>query len=71
MVNRGEILWLGIASGVIGGMLGGVMLAIGLVLINDGSPCRHSVDAAERAGLVAVRLADGAAAGQAAGLSGG
>ena len=36
MVNRGEILWLGIASGVIGGMLGGTMLAIGLVLINDG-----------------------------------
>ncbi len=36
MVNRGELLWLGIASGVIGGMTGGVMLAIGLVLINDG-----------------------------------
>ena len=36
MINRGEILWLGIASGVIGGMLGGTILAIGLVLINDG-----------------------------------
>ncbi len=36
MINRGEILWLGIASGTIGGMFGGVMLAIGLVLINDG-----------------------------------
>ena len=36
MVNRGEILWLGIASGVVGGMTGGIMLAIGLVMINDG-----------------------------------
>jgi hypothetical protein len=37
MINRGEIVWLGIASGVIGGMTGGIMLAIGLVMIDGGA----------------------------------
>ena len=50
MVNRGEIIWLGVASGVTGGMIGGMMLGIGiammlegvyvgLLLISIGAPC--------------------------------
>ena len=36
MINRGEILWLGIASGVTGCLLGGLMLGIGMNLIIGG-----------------------------------
>ena len=36
MIERGEILWLGIASGVIGSLVGGMMLGIGLDLIVNG-----------------------------------
>ena len=38
MVNRGEILWLGIASGVMGCLIGGMMLGIGMDLIVNGQP---------------------------------
>jgi len=38
MVNRGEILWLGIASGVAGSLIGGMMLGIGMDLIVNGQP---------------------------------
>ncbi len=36
MITRGELLWLGIASGVSGSLIGGMMLAIGLDLIVNG-----------------------------------
>ncbi len=36
MINRGEIIWLGVASGVTGGMIGGVFLAFGLLLVGQG-----------------------------------
>ena len=50
MINRGEIIWLGVASGVGGGVLGGMILGlgvammlvgvhIGLLLICIGAPC--------------------------------
>jgi len=35
-MNRGDILWLGIASGVTGCLLGGMMLGIGITLISGG-----------------------------------
>lgn len=38
MVTRGEILWLGIASGVTGGIIGGAMLGIGMDLTINGQP---------------------------------
>ena len=38
MVNRSEILWLGIASGVAGSLIGGMMLGIGMDLIVNGQP---------------------------------
>ena len=38
MIERGEILWLGISSGVIGSLVGGMMLGIGLDLIVNGQP---------------------------------
>ena len=38
MVNRGEIVWLGIASGVMGCLVGGMMLGIGMDLIVNGQP---------------------------------
>jgi len=38
MVSRGDILWLGISSGVIGSLVGGMMLGIGLDLIVNGQP---------------------------------
>jgi hypothetical protein len=38
MVNRSEILWLGIASGVSGCLIGGMMLGIGMDLIVNGQP---------------------------------
>ena len=38
MISRGDILWLGISSGVIGSLVGGMMLGIGLDLIVNGQP---------------------------------
>lgn len=38
MVTRGEILWLGIASGTTGGMIGGGMLGVGMSLAVNGQP---------------------------------
>ncbi len=37
MVNRGEIIWLGIASGVTGGLIGGAMLGIGIAMMLEGA----------------------------------
>ena len=38
MITRGDILWLGIASGVSGGLIGGMMLGIGMDLVVNGQP---------------------------------
>ncbi len=38
MVSRADILWLGIASSVIGCLVGGMMLGIGMDLIVNGQP---------------------------------
>jgi len=38
MINRGDILYLGLASGVIGSLVGGMMLGIGITLILGGAP---------------------------------
>lgn len=38
MINRGEIIWLGVASGVTGGLVGGIMLGIGMILVLSGAP---------------------------------
>ncbi len=37
MVNRGEIIWLGVASGVTGGLIGGSMLGIGIAMMLEGA----------------------------------
>ena len=38
MVDRSDIVWLGISSGVMGCLIGGMMLGIGLGLIVNGEP---------------------------------
>ncbi|HXA21124.1 MAG TPA: hypothetical protein VNW90_02410 [Acetobacteraceae bacterium] len=38
MVDRSEIIWLGIASGVSGCLIGGMMLGIGMDLVVNGQP---------------------------------
>ncbi|MGA3401761.1 MAG: hypothetical protein ABSC95_21320 [Acetobacteraceae bacterium] len=38
MVNRSDIVWLGVASAVSGCLIGGMMLGIGLDLIVNGQP---------------------------------
>jgi hypothetical protein len=38
MVERSELIWLGIASGVSGCLIGGMMLGIGMDLIVNGQP---------------------------------
>jgi hypothetical protein len=38
MITRGDIVWLGIASGVTGGIIGGSMLGIGMDLVVNGQP---------------------------------
>ena len=38
IIPRGDILWLGIASGVTGGIIGGAMLGIGMDLMANGQP---------------------------------
>ena len=38
MITRGDIVWLGISSGVTGGLIGGTMLGIGMDLMANGQP---------------------------------
>jgi hypothetical protein len=38
MVNRGEVLMLGISAGVWGALIGGMMLGLGMDLIVQGQP---------------------------------
>lgn len=38
MIQRSDILWLGIASGVIGSLVGGMLLGIGMDLVANGEP---------------------------------
>ena len=38
MITRGDILWLGIASGVSGGLIGGGLLGVGMALAIQGAP---------------------------------
>lgn len=38
MISRSDIIWLGVASGVTGCLLGGMMLGIGMDLIVAGQP---------------------------------
>ncbi len=38
MISRGDIVWLGIASGTSGGLVGGLMLGIGMDLVVNGQP---------------------------------
>jgi hypothetical protein len=38
MIQRSDILWLGVASGVAGCLIGGMMLGIGMDLIVNGQP---------------------------------
>jgi hypothetical protein len=38
MIRREEIVWLGLAAGVSGGLVGGMMLGIGMNLIVGGQP---------------------------------
>ncbi|HEX3989925.1 MAG TPA: hypothetical protein VHX39_02005 [Acetobacteraceae bacterium] len=38
MINRGDIVYLGLASGVIGSLVGGMLLGIGMTLIIGGAP---------------------------------
>jgi hypothetical protein len=38
MITRGDILYLGLASGVIGSLVGGMLLGIGISLVIGGAP---------------------------------
>jgi hypothetical protein len=38
MITRGDIIWLGVAAGVTGSLIGGLMLGIGMDLIVNGQP---------------------------------
>ena len=38
MITRGDIIWLGISSGVTGGLIGGAMLGVGMDLMVNGQP---------------------------------
>jgi hypothetical protein len=38
MIDRSEILYLGVAAGVIGSLVGGMMLGVGMNLITAGAP---------------------------------
>ncbi len=38
MITRGDIIWLGIASGTTGGLIGGLMLGVGMDLAVNGQP---------------------------------
>ena len=36
MVTRGEIIWLGVAAGTTGGLIGGMLLGAGLYVVAEG-----------------------------------
>nr|WP_294543768.1 hypothetical protein [uncultured Rhodopila sp.] len=38
MITRGDIIWLGVAAGTTGSLIGGMMLGIGMDLIVNGQP---------------------------------
>ena len=38
MINRSDILWLGVSAGVTGSLIGGMMLGIGMDLIVNQQP---------------------------------
>ncbi|HEY8289957.1 MAG TPA: hypothetical protein VIG49_11855 [Acetobacteraceae bacterium] len=38
MINRSDIIWLGVAAGVTGSLVGGMLLGIGMDLIVNGQP---------------------------------
>ena len=38
MITRADIVWLGVAAGVTGSLVGGMMLGIGMDLIVNGQP---------------------------------
>jgi hypothetical protein len=38
MINRSDIIWLGVAAGVMGSLAGGMLLGIGMDLIVNGQP---------------------------------
>jgi hypothetical protein len=38
MINRSDIIWLGVAAGVMGSLVGGILLGIGMDLIVNGQP---------------------------------
>ena len=38
MINRGDIIWLGVSAAVIGCLVGGMMLGIGMDLIVNDQP---------------------------------
>ena len=38
MIKRGDILFLGLAAGVIGSLVGGMMLGCGIALVSAGAP---------------------------------
>jgi len=38
MINRGDIIWLGVAAGTSGGLIGGIMLGLGMDLVANGQP---------------------------------
>ena len=37
-ISRGDIIWLGVASGTTGGLLGGMVLGIGIAMMLSGLP---------------------------------
>jgi len=38
MIERSDIIWLGVAAGVSGSLVGGIMLAVGMDLVVNGQP---------------------------------
>ncbi len=38
MINRGDIIWLGVSAGVTGSLVGGMLLGIGIDLVLNGAP---------------------------------
>jgi hypothetical protein len=38
MIERGDIIWLGIASGLAGGLVGGILLGVGIALVISRQP---------------------------------
>lgn len=37
MINRSDIIWLGVAAGVTGSLVGGILLGIGMDLVANGA----------------------------------